>query len=101
MNRPYWSLRNKAEDIDRALGRGDSASARLAAYELGVRFSHTVTAAREHKESRSAEGQASSGEQPIERAFPIRSGVGSIDRSPQGEAGVARRGGCATDLPAA
>ena len=69
MNSPYWSLRNKAEDIDSALMRGDSASARLAGYELGIRFSHTVTAAREHKESRSAEGQASSGEQPIERAL--------------------------------
>lgn len=69
MNRPYWSLRNKTEDIERALARGDSASARLAAHELGVRLSHTVTAAREHTESTSAEGQASSGEQPIERAL--------------------------------
>ena len=69
MNSPYWSLRNKTEGIERALARSDSASARLAAYELGVRFSHTVTAAREHTESTSAEGQTSSGERPIERAL--------------------------------
>lgn len=71
MNRPYWSLRNKAEDIERALTRGESVSARLAAYELGVRFSHTVTAAREHAESRSAEGQATSGERAIERLLSL------------------------------
>lgn len=71
MNRPYWSLRNKAEDIERALTRGDNASARLAAHELGIRFSHTVTAAREHAESRNAEGQENSGERAIERVLSL------------------------------
>ena len=35
----YWSLRNKTEDVQRALARGDLRWARLAASELGVRLS--------------------------------------------------------------
>lgn len=38
----YWSLRNKTEDVQRALAREDSRWARLAALELRVRLSSTV-----------------------------------------------------------
>ena len=38
----YWSLRNKTEDVDRALAQGDPRWARLAALELGVRLSTTA-----------------------------------------------------------
>lgn len=38
----YWSLRNKTEDIQRALSREDSRWAQLAAFELGVRLSTTA-----------------------------------------------------------
>lgn len=38
----YWSLRNKTEDVQRALSRGDLRWARLAAFELGVRLSTTA-----------------------------------------------------------
>lgn len=79
MNCPFWSLRNKTEDIERALARGNSTLARLAAYELGVRLSHTLTALRELAESRSAGGQASSEEQAIERVLS-RFGA-KLDRS--------------------
>lgn len=38
----YWSLRNKTEDVERALTQGDLRAARLAALELGVRLSTTA-----------------------------------------------------------
>ena len=38
----YWSLRNKTEDVDRALAQGDLRWARLAALELGLRLSTTA-----------------------------------------------------------
>jgi hypothetical protein len=38
----YWSLRNKTEDVERALAQGDLRWARLAALELGVRLSTTA-----------------------------------------------------------
>ncbi len=38
----YWSLRNKTEDVERALAQGDLRRARLAALELGVRLSTTA-----------------------------------------------------------
>ena len=38
----YWSLRNKTEDVERALVQSDSQRARMAALELGVRFSTTA-----------------------------------------------------------
>ena len=36
----YWSLRNKLEDVERALTQGQNASARMAGHELGIRLSH-------------------------------------------------------------
>lgn len=39
----FWSLRNKTEDVARALKSGDNASARMAAYELGMRLPRTTT----------------------------------------------------------
>ncbi len=38
----YWSLRNKTEDVERALAQGDLRWARWAALELGVRLSTTA-----------------------------------------------------------
>lgn len=38
----YWSLRNKTEDVERALAQGDLRWARLAALELGLRISTTA-----------------------------------------------------------
>lgn len=44
MERAYWSLRNKTEEVGRALAQRNNAWARMAAFELGIRLSHTITA---------------------------------------------------------
>lgn len=43
MTNPYWSLRNKLEDVGRALAKSDSARARMATYELGMRLGPTMS----------------------------------------------------------
>ncbi|APW39536.1 hypothetical protein RD110_21880 [Rhodoferax koreense] len=44
MESASWSLRNKLEDIERALTQGSNVSARMAAHELSIRLCHTTTA---------------------------------------------------------
>lgn len=62
----YLSLRNKTEDIERALAAGDIRWARMAALELGVRLSHTTTSP---PLQATCEGQADAEDQSTEEAL--------------------------------
>ncbi|MCR6480896.1 hypothetical protein NU688_32395 [Variovorax sp. ZS18.2.2] len=67
----YWSLRNKTEDIDRALAACNTRWARMAALELGVRLSHTSSALRLQAGSMGPEEQADADDQPTEEILFI------------------------------
>ena len=69
MESSYWSLRNKTEDVERALARGNNAWARMAAYELGIRLSHTTTALQLQVDNMGREGQADTDDQSIEKVL--------------------------------
>lgn len=39
---PYWSLRNKLEDVECALTQGQNTVVRMACHELAIRLSHMI-----------------------------------------------------------